>query len=114
VKWTITTEPFGGEIKGTGFENLSELADPYLTQFLFFAWKVGIAIPNLNLPSGTYYLQVQDVVTEWRTWAFWAQSSGGSSQGYYQAIGQTGAGTVSLVPSETFSVMGEWLPEHAE
>ena len=114
VKWTITTEPFGGEVKGRGFEIVSELQYPYLTQFLFFAWKVGVAIPNLNLPAGTYYLQIQDVVTEWRSWAFWAQSSGGNSQGYYQAIGQNGAGTVSLVPSETFSVMGEWLPERAE
>jgi hypothetical protein len=113
VKWTITTEPFGGEIKGRGFENLSELQGPYLTKFLFFAWKVGVAIPNLNLPAGTYYFQVQDVVTEWDSWAFWAQSSGGNSQGFYQAIGQNGAGTVSLVPSETFSVIGDWSPERA-
>ena len=28
-------------------------------------------------------------------------------------LGENGAGTVSLVPSETFSVMGEWLPERA-
>ena len=88
VKWTITTEPFGGEIKGRGFENLSELQGPYLTKFLFFAWKVGVAIPNLNLPAGTYYFQIQDVVTEWDSWAFWAQSSGGNSQGSTRRLGK--------------------------
>jgi hypothetical protein len=107
LKWTITTEPFGGDVKGTGFVNLASLQGPYITKFLFFAWKEGIVIPNLSLPAGTYYLQVQDVVTEWDTWAFWAQSSGGISQGYFQAVGQNGAGTVSVVPSEAFSVQGE-------
>lgn len=113
LKWTITTAPFGGEVKGTGFVNLSILQPPYLTNFLFFAWKEGFTIPSVNLPAGTYYLQIQDVVTQWDTWAFWAQSSGGSSQGSYEAIGQNGTGTVSLVPSETFSVLGQWLPQGA-
>jgi hypothetical protein len=116
LKWTITTEPFGGDVKGTGFVNLSSLQGPYITKFLFFAWKEDIAIPNLSLPAGTYYLQIQDVVTQWDTWAFWAQSSGGNSQGYYEAVGQNGAGTVSMVPSEAFSVLGEpqQQPRNAE
>jgi hypothetical protein len=108
LKWTITTDPFGGDVKGTGFVNLSLLQPPYITQFLFFAWKEGIAIPNLSLPAGTYYLQIQDVVTQLDTWAFWAQSSDGMSQGYYRAVGQDGTGTISVVPSETFSVLGVW------
>jgi hypothetical protein len=114
LKWTITTEPFGGDVKGTGFVNLSSLQGPYITKFLFFAWKEGIAIPHLSLPAGTYYLQIQDVVTQWDTWAFWAQSSGGISQSYYEAVGQNGTGTVSVVPSETFSVLGEWLPRQTD
>ena len=114
LKWTITTEPFGGAVEGTGFVNLSILEPPYLTTFLFFAWKEGFTIPSVNLPAGTYYLQIQDVVTRWDTYAFWAQSSGGNSQGLYEAIGQNGAGVVSVVPSETFSVLGEWRPQRAE
>lgn len=114
LKWTITTEPFGGAVKGSGFVNLSLLGSGYLTKFLFYAWEEGFALPNLNLPAGTYYLQIQDVVTQWDTWAFWAQSSDGSSQGYYRAVSQNGAGTVSLVPSETFSVLGEWQPQAAD
>jgi len=108
LKWSITTEPFGGTVLGEGFEDLALLQNPYLTNFLFFAWQMRIAIPNISLPTGTYYLQIQDVVTRWDSFAFWAQSSGGNSQGYYQAIGKNGAGGISEVPSETFSIDGEW------
>ena len=114
LKWTITTEPFGGEVKGTGFVAPNRLRPPYLTQFLFFAWKMSFSIPNLALPPGTYYLQIQDVVTHWDTWAFWAETSGGSSTAYYQAVGQNGAGTVTSVASETFTLMGEWRDGRAE
>jgi len=108
LKWTITTEPFGGTINGTGFVDLSRLQPPYLTRFLFFAWKVGFTIPNLELPAGMYYLQIQDVVTRWDTWAFWAQTINGNAAGYYDAVGQNGDGTVSPVPSESFAVSGQW------
>jgi hypothetical protein len=113
LKWTITTEPFGGTVKGSGFVGLSKLAPPYLTNFLFFAWRVGFAVPNLPLPAGTYYLQIQDVVTTWDTWAFWAESAAGSSAGYYEAIAENGAGDISPVASESFYVAGEWTPQRA-
>ena len=113
LKWTVTTEPFGGTVEGSGFVDLTRLEPPYLTQFLFFAWKVEFTVPNLELPAGTYYLQIQDVVTVWDSWAFWAQSGGGSSNAYYEAIAQHGAGEISPVPSETFSVAGEWTTQNA-
>ena len=114
LKWTITTEPFGGDVKGSGFVALNRLQPPYLTKFLFFAWQMSFPVPNLALPAGTYYLQIQDVVTQWDTWAFWAQSAGGSSQGYYEAVGQNGAGMISAVASETFVISGEWTTDQAE
>jgi len=114
LKWTITTEPFGGDVKGTGFVALNRLQAPYLTQFLFFAWKMGFPIPNLALPPGTYYLQIQDVVTYWDTWAFWAETAGGSSTAYYEAIAQNGAGTITPVASESFTVSGEWREPQAQ
>jgi hypothetical protein len=113
LKWTISTEPFGGTVKATGFVGLSILADPYLTQFQFFAWKVGFSVPSVSLPAGTYYLQVQDVVTNWDTWAFWAESGDGASSGYYEAIAQNGSGTVTQVPSESFAVSGNWTRDNA-
>jgi hypothetical protein len=111
LKWRITSEAFGGVTMGEGFVNVALLEDPYLTRFQFFAWPVGFAIPNLILPAGTYYLQIQDVVTLWHTYAFWAQSSGGSSDAYYEPVGQNGAGGVSEVPSETFELYGQWSSE---
>jgi hypothetical protein len=108
VKWSITTEPFGGTVKAEGFARLVELGNIYPTKFEFYAWPVGFALPNVTLPPGTYYLQVQDVITRWNTFAFWAQSGSGESEGYYQRIGGNGAGEISLVPSEAFAILGEW------
>lgn len=109
--WSITTQPLGGRILGQGFVNLTLLADPYPTKFQFFAWKVGFAMRNLVLPAGTYYLQIQNVVTLWDTYSFWAQSSGGLSSAYYEAIGPNGAGGISEVPSESFQINGQWSSE---
>jgi hypothetical protein len=119
LQWAITTEPFGGTVKGGGFVSLSRLQPPYLTRFLFFAWKVGFAIPNLELPAGTYYLQIQDVTTTWGTWAFWAESAGGSSTGYYEAIAENAVGgsigaSISPVPSESFYVAGAWTRQRPD
>lgn len=113
LKWSITSEPLGGTVLGTGVADLTILQPPYLTQFLFFAWMTSFPIPNLNLPAGTYYLQIQDVVTQWDSDAFWAQANRGASQSFYEAIGQSGAGTVSPVPSESFEILGQWQPERA-
>jgi hypothetical protein len=114
IKWKITTGPFGGTVLASGYSSVYLVQLPYLTRFLYFAWQIGFVVPSINLPAGAYYLQIQDVVTRWDTWAFWAQSSGGESQGYYEAVGENGAGKVSLVPSESFSVLGQWQPNAGE
>ncbi len=108
LKWSITTQPLGGRVMGEGFSYLTLLGDPYITRFQFFAWEVGFPIPNLALPPGTYYLQIEDVRTRWATYAFWSQSSDGASEAIYEPIGAHGAGGISQVPSESFSLMGEW------
>jgi len=110
LRWAITTEPLGGTVLGTGFAGLSLLGDPYLTKFLFYAYPEGFQVPNLNLPPGTYYLQIQDVVTQWRALAFWAVSDG-SSLGYYSRVGPSEYGRRSSpaqVSSESFAVFGRW------
>jgi hypothetical protein len=93
---------------GEGFAYLTLLGDPYPTRFQFFAWDMSFPIRNLTVPAGTYYLQIEDVMMRWDTYAFWAQSSGGESQAYYQPIGPNGAGSISQVSSESFSLVGEW------
>lgn len=108
LRWLITTEPLGGRVMGEGVAYLTQLGSPYPTRFLFFAWDVSFPINNLILPEGTYYLQIEDVMTRWGTYAFWAQSGDGNSQATYQAIGPNVGGTVSQVQSESFSLLGEW------
>ena len=110
VRWTVTSEPFGGAVLGAGSAGLSSLGQPYLTKFLFFAYKVGFQIPELELPSGTYYIQIQDVVTQWGTRAFWAVS-GGPSTGDYSQLGPSEYGTRTSpvqILSESFAVLGKW------
>jgi len=107
--WTITTKPSGGTVLGSGFVGLSRLQDPYLTKFLFFAWKVGFEIPKLTIPGGTYYIQLQDVVTQWNSQAFWAVSSG-PSLAYHGEVGPSESAAAQLAPvaSESFAILGEW------
>ena len=110
LRWAITSEPFGGTVLGSGFVGLSRLGDPYLTKFLFFGYKVGFQVPGLDLPTGVYYIQIQDVVTQWDTQAFWAESAG-PSNGYYSQVGPSEDGRRTQpvqVLSESFSVIGKW------
>src|SRR5271169_3299872 len=64
VRWTVTSEPLGGTVLGDGYAGLSRLGSPCLTKFLFFAYKVGFQTSDLELAPGTYYIQIQDVVTQ--------------------------------------------------
>ena len=40
-----------------------------------FQWEMGIDV-DVTLPPGTYWLQVQNVVTRWGTWAYWGEKNG--------------------------------------
>ncbi len=107
LKWTISTEPFGGQIVGRGFVLLARLQAPYETRFLFFGWRMGFPIDHLHLQPGTYWLQIEDVRTRWETFAFWAQSSG-SSEAYHVQVDPSGYEMVTPAASESFAVLGEW------
>lgn len=107
MKWTISTQPFGGTILGSGVVPLDRLQPPYLTRFLFFAWKVGFQIPNLDLPAGTYWIQLQDMTTRWLTLGYWAESNG-PSEAYYAQAGTGTNGMAQRAVSESFSVSGAW------
>ena len=107
IRWTITTQPYGGTVLGTGVTPLNRLQPPYLTRFLFFAWDVGFQIPPLDLPAGTYWIQLQNVNTRWLTLAYWAEGTG-TSMAYYDPAGSGTNGAVQRAASESFSVMGAW------
>jgi hypothetical protein len=107
LRWTITTAPYGGSVLATGITSLVRLQPPYLTKFLFFAWDMSFQVPALNLPAGTYWIRIQDVTTQWLTFAYWAES-GGPSGAYYSDSGSGSTGNVGRAISETFSVQGVW------
>ena len=57
----------------------------------------GIALPNLNLPAGTYYLRLQNAATNGGDPVFWAESGGPSTAYDSSAVG--------TIPSESFDVV---------
>ena len=110
VKWLITTQAFGGQLMASGLVPLIQLASPYQTRFLFYAWQVGIAIPDVNLPAGIYWLQIEDVTTRWNSYAFWAEGNG-PSQAYHLEVGSHGAGMATSAVSESFAIYGRWAAD---
>lgn len=74
--WAITTKPFGGTVMAGGVDApLVYLWRIFANGFLFSQWEMKFAI-NVTLPPGTYWLQIQNVVTRWDTWAFWGETDG--------------------------------------
>ena len=74
--WAITTQPFGGRVVAGG--NNAPLVfywRVFTNHFHFSQWEMGIVV-DITLPAGTYWLQMQDVVTRWGTWAFWGETDG--------------------------------------
>ncbi len=65
AKWEITTEPFGGEVLASGGSVLGLIT--YTDGRLYTRWTMEIQNMNARLTRGTYYLQVYDVITAWRT-----------------------------------------------
>ncbi len=74
--WAITTQPFGGStLAGANNAPLVYYWRLFANQFLFSQWEMGIDV-DVTLPPGTYWLQVQNVVTRWGTWAYWGETDG--------------------------------------
>jgi len=74
--WAITTQPFGGNVvAGVNSAPLIFYWRVFANQFLFSQWEMGIVV-DITLPPGTYWLQMQNVVTRWGTWAFWGETDG--------------------------------------
>lgn len=74
--WAITTQQFGGSVKAGGLNApLIYISRIFANHFLFSQWEMKF-VTNVTLPPGTYWLQIQDVVTLWGTWAFWGETDG--------------------------------------
>jgi len=111
AKWEITTEPFGGEVLASGGSILGLIT--YTDGRLYTRWTMEIQNMNARLPCGTYYLQVYDVITAWRTWAFWGESNGIGctspgcpSTAYFDPALANGYGLTRPIGSEAFEIIG--------
>jgi hypothetical protein len=67
----------------------------------FGVWSESFSVPDLSLPAGTYWLQLQYAI-EAGGYAGWDISSGGSQGELFE----DGTNFVESIPSETFEVLG--------
>lgn len=110
LRWTVTTNPFGGTTLGDDIARFSLIEGPYITNSGYYGWKMSFATSNLTLPAGTYYLQIQDVLARWDTWTFWADSYGPSTACHsdYGASEYGNPRQCVSVPSQSFAILGQW------
>lgn len=111
AKWKITTEPFGGEVLASGESILGLIT--YTDGRLYTRWTMEIQNMNARILRGTYYLQVYDVLTAWRTWAFWGESDGIGctslgcpSTAYFDPALANAYSLTRPIGSEAFKILG--------
>ena len=106
VDWSVTSDEFGGTTYGSGTANLS---DQFLSenQYGFNVDKLTASNLNLNLGAGTYWLNLQNAVTELGEPVFWDENSGAGchSQGCPSEPSENDVGTI---PPESFDVTGTY------
>jgi hypothetical protein len=104
AEWKITTAPFGGRTIASGSSFLGLIEGCQQNRHLFCQWEMAIHI-NADLPAGTYWLQIQNMQTNYHTDAFWGQS-GGQSRAYIYAGENPSGAVLREIPSESFQVLG--------
>ncbi len=110
--WAITTQQFGGAVVAGGINTpLIYISRIFANRFLFSQWEMKF-LTNVTLPPGTYWLQIQGVVTRWGTWAYWGESDGvecwplrqcPSSAYYWDTLLSRG---ITPIGSESFELWG--------
>ena len=105
VDWSITSQPFGGTIFGSGTANFSNTF-LFTNAFGFDIYSSNIVFPGVALAAGTYYIEFQNATTSQGNPLYWDQNSGPSTA-FDSALGQ--------IPSESFQITGggQTVPEPA-
>ena len=111
AKWKITTEAFGGAVLASGESVLGLIT--YSNGRLYTVWTMRIQNMNARISRGTYYLQIYDVLTQWRSWAYWGQNNGGGcsspgcpSNAVFDPALADAYSLTRPIGSESFEVMG--------
>ena len=102
LEMKLTKEAFG-DVIAQGQYGLTLLAPPVDNHFLFETWQVGL-FPNLYLQPGTYYLQLQNVESQFATFVYWGQSNG-MSLAYTEKLADAD-NIIQPVGSEAFQIYG--------
>jgi len=107
VDWSITSDPNGGTVYGSGTASGNNLTDQFISssQFGFDIDKISVSGLNVSTGSGTFYLNLQNAVVPTGNPVFWDENSGIGcnspgcpSQAYESSVG--------TIPSEAFDVVG--------
>ncbi len=104
IQWSITSSENGGTVYGSG----TTLVDDHggqLNEYGFDVDKVTLTGLDVNLPGGTYWLNLTNAVTAMHDPVYWDENSGYDchSRGCPSLASNTEVGTI---PSETFDVRG--------
>jgi hypothetical protein len=104
VDWSITLQEDGGTVYGSGTANVTQ-AFVSVNAFGFWEYEVTAAGLNVGLNPGTYWLNLQNAVTQQGNPVFWDENSGDGceSQGCPSQASTTVYGTI---PSESFDITG--------
>ena len=104
MQWSITSNENGGTVYGTGTALVYDHGGQ-LNEYGYDVDQVTLTGLNVNLPRGTYWLNLTNAVTAQHEPVYWDENSGYDchSPGCPSLASESQVGTI---PSETFDVRG--------
>jgi hypothetical protein len=104
IQWSITSSENGGTVYGSGTALVHDHGGP-MNEYGFDVDKVTLTGLDVNLPGGTYWLNLTNAVTAQHDPVYWDENSGYDCQspGCPSLASNSQVGTI---PSETFDVRG--------
>jgi hypothetical protein len=105
IQWSITSSEFGGTTYGSGNAIVAHDQFLGLNEYGFDLDKVTVTGLDVDVPAGTYWINLQNAVTEMHEQAYWDENSGTDchSRGCPSSASENEVGTI---PSETFDIRG--------
>jgi uncharacterized repeat protein (TIGR03803 family) len=116
VDWSITSDPNGGTVYGSGTANGANLTDQFIStnQYGYNVDKISVSGLNLSVTSGsTYWVNLFNAVIPTGDPAYWDENSGAGckSTGCPSQAVESAIGTI---PSESFDIVGSSGPPPQE
>ncbi len=112
VGWSVTSEENGGTVFGSGIASGANLTDQFVStnQYGYNIDQITISGLNVQLSSGTYWLNLQNAVVPSGDPVYWDENSGAGCGGYDGQGGgcpsQASESAVGTIPSEAFQILG--------